>query len=177
MIAFRLSETQTAPINYYIVEANLSDRVFNNGTCKKIINDVNILIWHIFRLHQPCCQAQPHESVIVVVKSNSCFVWQSCCHFSAVRQFSNIAKGMVFLWPNGGNKADWGSIQAKQIKSKKYFCHSQLLSYPIIIISNYCHFQLLPFPNPKLSISFPPLLAPVPATAKDQDNLPVVINM
>ena len=58
---------------------------------------------------------------------------------------------MVFLYPNGGNKANWSNIQSKTFFFIQVpyvipnYCHSELLSFRIIVIPNYCHSELFSF--------------------------------
>ena len=63
---------------------------------------------------------------------------------------------MFFLWPNGGNKANWDNIHAiyyyfSQVVYTTYYViqnygHSEFLSFRIIKISNIFHSELLVYP-------------------------------
>ena len=71
---------------------------------------------------------------------------------------------MAFLCPNGGNKANWGNIQAKRFffKKKKFmsflppYCHSfRITVIPSGLLSflpDYCHsFRIIVIPSVLLS--------------------------
>ena len=101
--------------------------------------------------------------LIYIIKSDVCLRTLECpANYSS----SFYAMGyprvpMASLWPNGGNKANWGNIQAKKnfFFQKNTLCHSFRISViPSVLLSflpDYCHsFRIIVIPS--VLVSFLP---------------------